>query len=70
MLQATCGLLADVAGPETVLVAHNLLGFNLPRLRLATIHNGIALPAQLQVGIMQDDARQTVFAAFWYPLAG
>ena len=39
--------LATRAGPETLLVGHNITAFDLPRLRLAFLRNGLQLPALL-----------------------
>jgi len=37
----------DCCGPDTVIVGHNVTGFDLPKLRLAMIRNRIRLPAVL-----------------------
>lgn len=61
MLEATCSLLADVAGPDTLFVAHNAFAFDLPRLRLAFVRNGLALPPALQLKIADEDSQSRVF---------
>lgn len=66
MMTALKMLLADVAGSETILVGHNVLNFDLPRLRLATVRSGLELPEALQLKMPAgskdgEEMRQPVF---------
>lgn len=49
-LAATAAALDRLAGPDTVLAGHHVLGFDLPRLRLALVRERISLPTCLVPG--------------------
>lgn len=56
MLHDVRAFLDEQTGPDTVLVGHNLCGFDLPRLRVAYLRNRLALPQILRVDV--DEAKR------------
>lgn len=47
MLQEVDGLIRNCATEDTLLVGHNIKGFDLPRLRMAYVRNGLPMPPWL-----------------------
>ena len=59
-LQSLRKLLDSQTGPETVLVGHNVTGFDIPKLRAAYIRHRLALPMILRVDL-DETKRPRVF---------
>lgn len=59
LLVALRSVLEGVANPDTILVGHNLLGFDLPKLRNAYLRHRLFLPAVLRP--LDGAGRQPVF---------
>ncbi|MFO1351866.1 MAG: hypothetical protein U1F68_14830 [Gammaproteobacteria bacterium] len=55
LLKALRGLLDYYTGPDTVMVGHNLVRFDLPKLRNRFLFHGLRLPAILQPAMAGDD---------------
>lgn len=58
LMRAVSNLLGKKTSAESMGVGHNIYGFDLPKMRLATVRNGIDLPEALRVKLVEDDDRQ------------
>jgi hypothetical protein len=58
LMQMVCRLLTKKVGPETRGVTHNGFGFDLGKVRLAIVRNGLPLPEIFRVMHLDDEERQ------------
>ncbi|HUO61006.1 MAG TPA: hypothetical protein VMU24_10085 [Candidatus Acidoferrales bacterium] len=49
LMEAVCTVLNEKAQPDSICIGHNIFGFDLRRLRLACVRNGVKLPDVLRV---------------------
>lgn len=58
LMQAVCLVLAEKTSPGCIGVGHNCFLFDLPRIRLACVRNGLKLPEALRVVLSEDEDRR------------
>lgn len=68
MLSALTAILDTIANPETVLVGHNLVGFDLAKLRNRMVRSKAALPAALRPAEENQPVYDTMRHAKWFSI--
>ncbi len=58
LMEMVCKVITRFTGAETRGVGHNIFGFDLGKLRLAIVRNGLALPEFFRVLTLEDEERQ------------
>lgn len=58
LMEAVSVVLNEKTSPGSLGVGHNCFGFDLPRLRLACVRNGLKLPEALRVVLNEDEDRR------------
>ena len=58
LMEAVCTVLNEKTSPGWIGVGHNCYGFDLPRLRLACVRNGLTLPEALRVVVDDQEERR------------
>lgn len=58
LMEAVCLVLTEKTSPGWMGVGHNAFGFDLPRIRLACVRNGLRLPEALRVLVDEHEDRR------------
>lgn len=58
LMEAVCLVLTEKTSPGWMGVGHNCFGFDLPRIRLACVRNGLKLPEALRVVLTEGEDRR------------
>jgi hypothetical protein len=60
LMEAAAEILERKTSAETLITGHNIFGFDLRKLRLATVRNGLTLPPAFRVRLVDGEERQSV----------